>query len=64
MLLWWLCVRRQHLNLADNAGAASSAVEIDRPLFQPSPPVVEFAAFTEFAPVEASVSFRNMDKVR
>ncbi len=58
-----LYVRIQHLNLVDNAGVATSAVDIDRPLFQPSPPVVEFAGFSEFASVDASVSFRNMDKV-
>ena len=53
----------QHMNLADNAGVATSVVDIDQPLFQPSPPVVEFAGFGDFTTVEASISFRNIDKV-
>ncbi len=38
-------------------------MEIDRPLFQPSPPVLEFVGFVEFSSVDSVLTLRNMDRV-
>ena len=37
-------------------------VDIDRPLFEPSPPVVRFQSFQPFQPYAVPITFRNLDK--
>lgn len=51
------------MNMADLSSQATSFVDIDRPLFQPSPPLLEFSGFSDFIAVEATLMLRNMDKV-
>lgn len=52
------------MNLADNSTQTVCAVDIDKPIFQPTPAAVEFGGFTDFSSNEATLTLRNMDKVR
>jgi hydrocephalus-inducing protein len=39
------------------------AIDLDRPLFDPSPSTIRFQAFQPFQTYEVPISFRNLDKV-
>lgn len=51
-------------NMKDNTSQLHSVVDIDEPLFQPSPSVMIFEDYAPFAVHEKKLFFRNSDKVR
>lgn len=51
------------MNLADHSTQIGCTVDIDKPLFQPTPNFIEFKGFSDFVPVEAVLTLRNQDKV-
>ncbi len=51
-------------NLKDNSLQVHSQVDIDQPLFQPSPKVIVFEEYAPFAVHEKKLFFRNSDSVR
>lgn len=52
----------QLLNLADFTAQTQCAVDVDSPIFQPLPSVVEFKQYSPFEPVTQRLSFRNNDR--
>ena len=50
-------------NMADNTTYVHSVVDIDQPLFQPSPKIVLFEEYGPFTIVEKKIYFRNKDSV-
>lgn len=50
-------------NIRDNTFQIHSAVDMDQPLFQPSPKVVVFEDYAPFAVHEKKLFFRNNDSV-
>ena len=50
-------------NMQDNTSQIHSTVDIDQPLFQPSPNVVVFEDYATFAVHEKKLYFRNNDSV-
>ena len=50
-------------NIQDNTCQVHSSVDIDQPLFQPSPKVVVFEDYAPFAVHERKLYFRNNDSV-
>ena len=50
-------------NIADNSNKATTAVELDQPLFEPSPRVVEFLGYEPFRTTRAVLKLRNSDQV-
>ena len=50
-------------NLQDNSSQIHCMVDIDQPLFQPSPKIVLFEDYTPFAVQEKKLFFRNNDSV-
>jgi hypothetical protein len=50
-------------NMADNTAQVNSTVDMDQPLFQPSPKVVIFDEYTPFSVHEQKLFFRNNDSV-
>jgi hypothetical protein len=50
--------------MADNTSYVHSVVDIDQPLFQPSPKIVVFEEYGPFTTVEKKIYFRNKDAVR
>eukprot|EP01038_Epipyxis_sp_PR26KG_P004323 gene4323-6124_t len=50
-------------NMADNTSQLNSTVDIDSPLFQPSPKIIVFEDYKPFAPIEKKLFFRNCDSV-
>jgi hydrocephalus-inducing protein len=50
------------LNMRDYTSQTECAVDVDKPIFQPFPAVVEFAHYAPFEPVTARLSFRNNDR--
>ena len=50
-------------NIKDNTHHIHSIVDIDQPLFQPSPKIVLFEDYTPFAIQEKKLFFRNNDSV-
>ena len=50
-------------NIKDNTSQIHSSVDIDLPLFQPSPKIVLFEEYTPFAIQEKKLFFRNNDAV-
>lgn len=50
-------------NIHDNTCQVHSTVDIDQPLFQPSPKVVVFEDYAPFAVHEKRIYFRNNDSV-
>ncbi len=51
------------MNLADNSTQVTCAVDIDKPLFQATPTLIQFSDFSDFVVVDALLTLRNMDKV-
>jgi hypothetical protein len=51
-------------SMADNTAQVHSAVEMDQPLFQPSPRVIIFENYAPFTVHERKLFFRNNDSVR
>jgi hypothetical protein len=51
-------------NMHDNTSQTHSTVDIDQPLFQPSPKIVVFEDYAPFVPVGRKIFFRNNDSVR
>ena len=54
----------QFNNIMDNAVHSHSTVDIDQPLFQPSPKIVVLEDYQPFAIVKKKLFFRNVDSVR
>lgn len=52
----------QLLNLADFTAQTQCAVDVDSPIFQPLPSVVEFKHYAPFEPTSLRLSFRNNDR--
>ena len=52
----------QLLNLADFTAQTQCAVDVDSPIFQPFPSVVEFKQYSPFEPVVQRLLFRNNDR--
>ena len=52
----------QLLNLADFTAQTQCAVDVDSPIFQPLPSVLEFKHYTPFEPTSLRLSFRNNDR--
>ena len=50
-------------NMQDNTSYVHSVVDIDQPLFQPSPKIVMFEEYGPFTIVEKKIYFRNKDSV-
>jgi hypothetical protein len=50
-------------NMPDNTSYVHSVVDIDQPLFQPSPKIVVFEQYGPFTLVEKKIYFRNKDSV-
>jgi hypothetical protein len=50
-------------NMPDNTSQVHSTVDIDQPLFQPSPKIVLFEEYGPFTTVEKKIFFRNKDSV-
>jgi hypothetical protein len=50
-------------NIADNTAQVHSSVDIDHPLFQPSPNVLVFEDYSAFSVQEKKLFFRNNDSV-
>lgn len=50
-------------NILDNTSQVHSSVDIDQPLFQPSPKVLVFEHYAPFAVHEKKLYFRNNDSV-
>jgi hypothetical protein len=50
-------------NIKDNSCKPSSTVDIDQPLFQPSPKILVFDEYAPFAIHEKKIYFRNNDSV-
>jgi hypothetical protein len=53
----------EFINMKDNSAQVHSVVDIDVPLFQPSPTVMIFEDYAPFAVHEKKLFFRNSDKV-
>lgn len=53
----------EFLNIQDNSSQVHCAVDVDRPIFWPSPSVLVFEDYTPFAIHEKKIFFRNNDKV-
>jgi hypothetical protein len=53
----------EFINMKDNSAQVHSVVDIDEPLFQPSPSVMIFEDYAPFAVHEKKLFFRNSDKV-
>lgn len=51
-------------NIKDNTCNVSSTVDIDQPIFQPSPKILVFENYAPFAVHEKKIYFRNNDSVR
>jgi hypothetical protein len=52
------------VNIQDNSNQIHTSVDIDRPLFHPSPVVVIFDGYKPFNTIERKLFFRNNDKVK
>ena len=52
------------ISMNDNTSQLHSSVDIDEPLFRPSPTVLVFEDYAPFAVHEKKLFFRNSDKVR
>lgn len=50
-------------NMPDNTSQTHSIVDIDQPLFQPSPTIVVFEEYNPFSEVHKKIFFRNKDAV-
>lgn len=50
-------------NMQDNTSQVHSTVEINQPLFQPSPKIVVYDNYAPFVPVDRKIFFRNNDSV-
>jgi hydrocephalus-inducing protein len=50
------------LNMSDFTSQIECAVEVDKPIFQPLPPVIQFSSYNAFESVRAKILFRNNDK--
>ena len=50
-------------NMPDNTSQIHSVVDIDQPLFQPSPKIIVFEEYDPFSEVHKKVFFRNKDSV-
>lgn len=50
------------LNIGDYTSQTDCYVDIDKPIFQPFPPCVDFAGFAPFEPATARLLFRNNDR--
>ena len=50
-------------NMQDNTSQVHSTVDINQPLFQPSPKIVVFDNYAPFVPIERKIFFRNNDAV-
>jgi len=53
----------EFVNMMDNTSQIHSTVDIDQPLFQPSPNVVVFEDYAAFTQHEKKLFFRNNDAV-
>ena len=51
-------------NILDNTAQVHSTVDIDQPIFQPSPKVLVFEDYAPFATHEKKLYFRKNDSVR
>ena len=51
------------LDMANNTTQTNSAVEIDKPIFQPYPHIVKFPEYEPFGLYEQTLYFRNNDAV-
>lgn len=54
----------EFVNMQDNTSQVSCTVDVDSPIFQPSPKIVVFEDYAPFAPIEKKIYFRNNDAVR
>lgn len=50
-------------NMQDNTSQVHSTVDINQPLFQPSPKIVVFEDYAPFVPIDRKIFFRNNDAV-
>jgi hypothetical protein len=50
-------------SISDNTSQVHSTVDLDQPLFQPSPKIVVFEEYSPFTVVEKKIFFRNNDSV-
>lgn len=50
-------------NIKDNSCKPTSTVDVDQPLFQPSPKILVFDEYSPFAVHEKKIYFRNNDSV-
>ncbi len=50
-------------SMSDNTSQVHSTVDLDQPLFQPSPKIVVFEEYAPFTVVEKKIYFRNNDSV-
>lgn len=50
--------------ISDNTSQVHSTVDLDQPLFQPSPKIVVFEEYAPFTVVEKKIFFRNNDSVQ
>jgi len=53
----------QHFNITDNSIYSDSQVDIDEPLFQPEPHVIQFTNYEPLQVKEQILKLRNKDKV-
>ena len=52
------------VNMQDNTSQVSCTVDVDSPIFQPSPKIVVFEDYVPFTHIEKKIYFRNNDAVR
>ena len=53
----------QHFNITDNSIYSDSQVDVDEPLFQPEPHVIQFTNYEPLQVKEQILKLRNKDKV-
>jgi hypothetical protein len=51
-------------NMQDNTSQVHSTVDIDKPLFQPSPKILLIEEYEPFTAIEKKIYFRNNDSVK
>jgi hypothetical protein len=49
--------------ISDNTSQVHSTVDLDQPLFQPSPKIIVFEEYAPFTAIEKKIFFRNNDSV-
>ena len=50
-------------SMSDNTSQVHSTVDLDQPLFQPSPKIIVFEEYAPFTVIERKIFFRNNDSV-